>query len=107
MTEAPAGAAGETGGAGGLAVQVVRAFPDHYEALTLRLAPGACVQDALDAARAAGWAISDEECARLAIYGRLVAASAPLHAGDRLELLRPLAVDPKQRRRARAAPGRG
>jgi putative ubiquitin-RnfH superfamily antitoxin RatB of RatAB toxin-antitoxin module len=65
------------------------------------------VQDAVDAARAAGWPVGDEDCSRLAVYGRMVGLSAPLHDGDRLELLRPLEVDPKQRRRARAAPGRG
>ncbi|MGH8430924.1 MAG: RnfH family protein, partial [Solimonas sp.] len=30
----------------------------------------------------------------------------PLHAGDRVEIYRPLAVDPKEARRRRAAAGR-
>jgi len=40
---------------------------------------------------------------RLAVFGRAVGLESPLHDGDRIEILRPLQVDPKQARRARAA----
>ena len=43
---------------------------------------------------------------RLGIGGRLVAASQVLRSGDRVELLRPLAMDPKEARRARARKAR-
>lgn len=37
-----------------------------------------------------------------AVYGLRVAADAPLRDGDRIELLRPLQMDPKEARRRRA-----
>ena len=37
----------------------------------------------------------------LAVWGRKVAPDQPLHDGDRLEILRPLKVDPKVARRER------
>src|SRR5579883_539159 len=36
------------------------------------------------------------------IWGRVVAADTPLHDGDRVELYRPLKIDPKLARRRRA-----
>ncbi len=87
----------------GLRVELVRAWPGRSESLALRLAPGARVSEALDAARRAGWEISGDDAGRLAIFGRIVDVATALHADDRIELLRPLLADPKQRRRARAA----
>jgi len=42
----------------------------------------------------------------LGIWGRSVAPSAVLEAGDRVELYRPVPVDPKETRRALARQGR-
>ncbi len=39
---------------------------------------------------------------RIGIGGRIVAATRELRDGDRVELLRPLAADPKEARRLRA-----
>jgi hypothetical protein len=39
---------------------------------------------------------------KLGIYGRVVAPSATLAHGDRVEIYRPLALDPKEARRRRA-----
>ncbi len=63
----------------------------------LSLDKGAC---ALDALHAAGWPELPEGWA-LALWGRRVQAQEPLRSGDRLELLRPLTVDPMQARRRR------
>jgi putative ubiquitin-RnfH superfamily antitoxin RatB of RatAB toxin-antitoxin module len=41
-----------------------------------------------------------------AIYGRVVALTHELRAGDRVEILRPLLVDPKEQRRQAAARAR-
>ncbi len=41
----------------------------------------------------------------LAIYGAQVGHAKTLKSGDRLEILRPLKVDPKEARRARARQG--
>jgi putative ubiquitin-RnfH superfamily antitoxin RatB of RatAB toxin-antitoxin module len=42
----------------------------------------------------------------LGIGGRRVAPGTALHDGDRIEILRPLAVDPKEGRRRRAQKAR-
>jgi putative ubiquitin-RnfH superfamily antitoxin RatB of RatAB toxin-antitoxin module len=44
---------------------------------------------------------------RLAVFGRAVGLDSPLHDGDRIELLRPLLLDPKEARRRRAGARRG
>lgn len=66
----------------------------------LDLAEGATAADAL---RASGWAerFKDVEGLSVAVWGRRCAASHVLREGDRLELLRPLRVDPKVARRER------
>ncbi|WP_338414055.1 RnfH family protein [uncultured Sphaerotilus sp.] len=43
----------------------------------------------------------DLETVKVAVWGRAVAPSAVLRDGDRLELCRPLIVDPKEARRVR------
>ena len=86
-----------------LAVELVRAWADRCERLELRLAPGATVADALRAGVAAGFEPAVQaDAAQLAIHGRLATPASALRDGDRVELLRPLLADPKQRRRERA-----
>jgi putative ubiquitin-RnfH superfamily antitoxin RatB of RatAB toxin-antitoxin module len=46
-----------------------------------------------------GWALPDD--LRIGIWGRLRAPTAPLRDRDRVELYRPLTVDPKEARRQR------
>ncbi len=77
-------------------VEAIRAWPRRHQSVMLELPEGATVADAL---RTCGWA--GEECA-CAVFGVVVAAQARLADGDRLELLRPLQVDPKEARRRRA-----
>lgn len=78
------------------AVTVVRAWPRTFETIALDLPAGACVRDALSAAGLA----PDAACA---VHGVRVAADAPLADGDRVEVLRPLLIDPKEARRRRVA----
>lgn len=78
------------------AVTVVRAWPRRFESIALDLPTGACVRDALSAAGLA----PDAPCA---VHGVCVAADAPLADGDRVEVLRPLLIDPKEARRRRVA----
>lgn len=80
-------------------IELVRAWPRRFEALTLELAEGATVAQAL---RAAGWG-EDAEITGYAVFGVKAVAETPLRDGDRLELLRPLQIDPKEARRRRAA----
>lgn len=80
-------------------IELVRAWPRRFEALTVELADGATVADAL---AAAGWG-ADAEISGYAVFGVKAVADTALRDGDRLELLRPLQLDPKEARRRRAA----
>lgn len=78
-------------------VQVVRAWPDRFEAVDLDLPEGATVDDALAAAGLARAGV-----AGLAIHGLRVRGDERLVDGDRVELLGALLADPKDTRRRRA-----
>jgi hypothetical protein len=82
-------------------VEVVYALPDGEEAVTLHLAAGATVADALAASGLADRHAEVGRC-KVGIYGRVVPRSARLAEGDRVELYRPLVIDPKEARRRRA-----
>jgi hypothetical protein len=77
-------------------VEVVSALPGGQQVRRITLADGATVRDAL---RAAGM----PEDLPAGIFGRVVAPGTLLRDGDRVELYRPLAADPKAMRRRRAA----
>lgn len=83
-------------------VTVLRAWPRRHDGVELDLPVGACISDAL---RAAGLD-AVPGLSGYAIFGVNAAPGSVLHEGDRIELLRPLLVDPKEarRRRAKASP---
>jgi len=86
-----------------IGVELVRAWPGHCESLRLRLPAQATVAEALARAADAGFvAAAQASPDALAIFGKLASPSTRLHDGDRIELLRPLLADPKERRRERA-----
>jgi putative ubiquitin-RnfH superfamily antitoxin RatB of RatAB toxin-antitoxin module len=71
------------------------------------LPDGATVAQALERAGGQGFAAAAQDApGMLAIFGRLVAPATRLRDGDRIELLRPLQADPKERRRQRAGRSR-
>jgi putative ubiquitin-RnfH superfamily antitoxin RatB of RatAB toxin-antitoxin module len=76
-------------------IEVVVARREGAEIVPLDLPPGAKVSDALEACGLEG-------SASVGIFGRSVALDATLTDGDRLEIYRPLALDPKEARRRRA-----
>ena len=78
-------------------VEVVHARPDGAEALSVTLPAGATVRDALLASKLAA------EAKAVGIFGKRVSLETALHDGDRVEIYRPLAIDPKEARRRRAA----
>lgn len=84
-----------------LDVEVVYARPEEQNLIFLRV-PAGCT--AAQAVERSGLRARFPELAQgppaLAIFGRLAPADAVLQAGDRVELLRPLQADPKERRRA-------
>lgn len=105
MTEPAAPAGNEA--AGGIAVEVVHAWPDRCWSQRVVLRGSACVGDALDAV--AGELAREGIVLRdlaLAVFGRPAGPETPLRDGDRVELLRALLMDPRQAREARAAAAR-
>jgi uncharacterized protein len=90
-----------------LAIEVVYALPQQQTIAALRVDRGATVLDAL---RLSGIFESHPELrierCEVAIWGRIARPDTPLRDGDRLELCRPLAADPKTARRRRAARAR-
>jgi putative ubiquitin-RnfH superfamily antitoxin RatB of RatAB toxin-antitoxin module len=92
--------------------EVICAWPGRSWALHLTLPAGATVADALAQARAMSQlAVESSQVeppqidwdAPVGVYGQLCDRTRPLEQGDRIELYRPLAVDPKESRRRRAA----
>ena len=87
-------------------VWVVYALPDRQALRQLELPESATVAEAI--ARSGLLQQFPEIGSRplaCAIFGRAVADSQVLRAGDRVEILRPLQVDPKESRRRAAARG--
>jgi len=78
-------------------VEVLLALPRDARSVRIRLAEG-CT--AADAAAASGLPLGGIE--GYAVFGERVRADTPLRDGDRLELLRPLGMEPKEARRRRA-----
>lgn len=81
-------------------VEVVHALADRQVVVPLQLPEGATAEQAvaMSGLPAAGL--------RIGIGGKTVAPARVLRDGERVDILRPLALDPREarRRRARAAP---
>ena len=75
-------------------VEVVRARTEGVEVIELQLPSGATVRDALAASGIKG--------TQVGIFGKRVAMDTRLADGDRVEIYRPLVIDPKEARRRRA-----
>jgi putative ubiquitin-RnfH superfamily antitoxin RatB of RatAB toxin-antitoxin module len=84
-------------------VSVAIAFADRQEVVDLELPEGSRVSDAL-AASAVRATLDERAAAGMAvgIWSRRCDIETRLREGDRVELYRPLAADPKAMRRARA-----
>lgn len=87
-------------------VEVVYARPERQRTVELAHAPGLT---ALDAVRASGlleeFPEIDPRQLALGIYGRPVPPQQQLQPGDRVEIYRPLRIDPREARRRLAAAG--
>lgn len=90
------------GSADALEIEVIHAGPGAAVVKAYRVAPCATVADVLALAAAdADFRGVDVQEAVAGIFGRVVPRSQPLQRGDRVELYRPPAVDPKEARRLR------
>ena len=83
-------------------VQVVRAWPRRHEMVTLALPDTATVADAVVASGFMPEGLALDAAGGCAIFGEHVSQGDRLNDGDRVELLRPLQMDPKDARRLRA-----
>ena len=86
-----------------LRVEVVYATPAQQDVLEVELEEGA---SALDAWEASGLAVRHPGLAdgelMLGVFGKRVKPAARLRDGDRVEVYRPLQVNPKEARREKA-----
>ena len=84
-------------------IEVVYALPLIQDRCVLEVAEGTTVAQAI---ALSPYAHLDLAAHAVAIHGRLVSLSAALHDQDRIEILRPLRVDPKEARRRRQSHGK-
>ena len=85
-------------------VEVVYALAAEQHSVHLELEESATVADALGAIdRIAPFRDLDLDTAAIGIFGQIVSREHQLQPGDRVEIYRNLAMDPKEARRRRAA----
>ena len=82
-------------------VEVVLAFEERADVSSLTLPAGTTAAEAVEAC---GVLARNPEAAggQLGVFGKVVAGTRPLADGDRVEVYRRLAEDPKEARRRRA-----
>ncbi|MCP2039708.1 putative ubiquitin-RnfH superfamily antitoxin RatB of RatAB toxin-antitoxin module [Neisseria sp. HSC-16F19] len=89
-----------------LPVEVAYASPERSLLLALEVRPGTTAREAvLQSALAAHFPEADFQAAPLGVFGKAVADDYVLQAHERVEVYRPLLIDPKENRRRRAAGG--
>lgn len=86
-----------------LAITVVYAAPGIEASVALELPASATLADAVAASGLLTHLHLDPATIAFAIYGQRADPATPLHSGDRIELTRPLLIDAKAARKARAA----
>lgn len=84
-------------------IEVCYAGPDGATRITVDLDDGATLSDAIAASRIVERLSLARELLTFGIFGKRADASAGLHDGDRVEIYRPLIVDPMEARRRRVA----
>jgi putative ubiquitin-RnfH superfamily antitoxin RatB of RatAB toxin-antitoxin module len=88
-------------------IEVVYALAQGAIQRTYDLPVAASVGDALEAASAdPAFAAIDVEGSPVGVFGAPARREQPLHPGDRVEIYRPLTLDPKAARRARVKQAR-
>lgn len=87
-------------------IEVVYALAERQELVAVVVPAGTSVAQAVDRSGIAGmFPQQDLAACRLGIWGRLVEREQVLKDGDRIEIYRPLNIDPREARRRRAAKG--
>lgn len=84
-------------------VEVAYALPERQVIVAVRLPGGASVRQAIAASGiVTRFPQIDVAVNAVGVFGRAVHLDTPLKAGDRVEIYRPLRVDPREARRRRA-----
>ena len=87
-----------------ITVTVVYALPDRATEIEVRVKAGATVAEAIERSDIASRLPRvDLASAPVGVFGKRVRRDTPLAAGDRVEIYRPLTIDPKAARRRRAS----
>lgn len=87
-------------------VEVAYALPDEQKIIALEVDPGSTVYEAAERSGICEhFPDIDLSQAKMGIFGQVVAKphEQVLKAGDRVEIYRPLIIDPKESRKERAA----
>ena len=85
-------------------VEVAYARPEEQTVVSLTVRRGTTVEEAIRlSGLIARFPEIDLKVNKVGIFGELTVLSDTLQAGDRVEIYRPLVVDPKEARRIRAA----
>ena len=92
---------------GDIRVEVVFALPQRQELVNVTLEEGATLADAIEASGLAA-RFPDEQIDSLptGVWGRPAERDHVLHDGDRVEIYRPLEIEPREARRRLAEAGR-
>jgi putative ubiquitin-RnfH superfamily antitoxin RatB of RatAB toxin-antitoxin module len=90
-----------------IAVEVACAMPDRQTVIALEVAEGCTAGQALEESGIfALYPELERAACAVGIFGREVTPGRRLQSGDRVEVLRPLAEDPRERRRRLARESR-
>jgi putative ubiquitin-RnfH superfamily antitoxin RatB of RatAB toxin-antitoxin module len=88
-------------------VEVVYALPDRQVVLALEVVADATIADVItQSGILEKFPEIDLGNNKVGVFGKLGKLTDTLHAGDRVEIYRPLIADPKQVRKQRAAQGK-
>lgn len=87
-----------------LDIEVILALPEQAHVVPLQVTPGTTIRQAIEQSgllrHCSGTGV---DFSRVGIHGRLRDPDTPVSDGDRVEIYRPLRIDPKEARRRRAA----
>ncbi|MGH8175723.1 MAG: RnfH family protein [Steroidobacter sp.] len=84
-------------------VRVVYAAPQRQETVDLEITPGMSVAEAVARSGLSGrFSELAQRPLTCAIYGQIAPLTREVRDGDRVEILRPLLIDPKENRRQAA-----
>jgi putative ubiquitin-RnfH superfamily antitoxin RatB of RatAB toxin-antitoxin module len=90
-----------------ISISVVYALPERQDIVELDVPQGTTVEQAVELSKLpARFPEIGARAVQCAVFSRLVKASDVLVEGDRVEILRPLLIDPKESRRQAAARSR-